>query len=98
MIELIISVNKSTGRRHYYRFYAENERQIWLDEYEYQERRTPHSKWEYVKKYSRLDMRSVWGTSKRMEEKDVPLDERIKNMVKDKIISQLQIKKWSERI
>ena len=97
MIELIIPINKSTGRRHYYRFYAEDERQIWLDEYEYQERKTPHSKWEYIKKYSRLDMRSIWDTSKRMEEKDVPLDDFIKMLVQNKIVSQLQIKKWSER-
>ena len=97
MIDLIVPIPNSTGRRYYYRFYLEDECHIWLDEYAYQERKTPHSKWEDIKKYSRLDARSIWNNDVKIEEKDVPFHDGIVRMIKDKIISQLQVKKWSER-
>ena len=95
MIELIIPIANSKNQRHYYRFYLENEYHLWLDEYEYQVRKTSHSKWIVEKGYSRLDSRRYY--SEKLEEINVILNDHVKEKVREIVLKQLQIQKWSER-
>ena len=96
MIELIIPDTFNNLRREVYRFYVENEYHIWLDEYAIQTRITTRHKWQSIKQYSRLINRDIYG-DKILHEQDVPLHDGIIRTVKDKLVEELQVKKWSER-
>ena len=96
-MEIIVQDENDNTNREVYTFYVENEYHIWLDGYSKEHRLTNRHKWQGVKIYSRLDYRNYKYSEEYLEEKDVPFHDGIIRMVKDKLLTGLQIKKWSER-
>ena len=88
-INIILGDNLS---REIYSFYIEDFDKIWLDWYCSECRESNRHKFVRIGYYSRLEKRNS-----NIAKEDVLITETIKNAVKEKIISSIQIKKWSER-
>ena len=90
-IEIII--NHSPLKREIYTFWLQDCHHIWLDSYRLELRKTVRHKFKLEEYYDRLDNRNS-----NLTENQVILFDEIKEQAKFRLISQIKVQKWSERI
>ena len=89
-VEIILNKNKL--EREVYTFWLENEYWLWLDNYTYEVKLTPRHKFKIKRSYYRLEPRDST-----LKEEEVVFNDELKQMALNKLISQIKVKKWSER-